>query len=52
MKGLVVNCKTGETKTIDDGQPFPQFLPPIELTIVDLVDLKRLIEYAKTQEWI
>jgi len=28
VKGLIVNCKIGEVKEIDDGLPFPDYPPP------------------------
>jgi len=36
MRGIIVNCKTGKTETIDDGLPMPDIVPDVELTGIDL----------------
>lgn len=44
MRGIVVNCKTGKTKVVDDGKPMPP--PPQDLPAVE-VDLAVVSEKLK-----
>jgi len=52
MKGIIVNCESGEVKLVEDDMPFPKFPPYIEPERINLEDLKKLVKYAKTQGWI
>ena len=47
MKGIVVDCETGKTEEVDDGEPFPEYLIQKELTEVDLREVKKLLDYFK-----
>jgi hypothetical protein len=44
MRGVVVNCKTGEVKEIDDGLPAPEPPPYIEPISVDLAVLAQKLK--------
>jgi len=46
MKGIIVDCKTGEIREIDDGLPMPEYIPIPEPKGIDLaVVAQRLKEF-------
>ena len=47
MKGIVVDCETGKTEEVDDGEPFPECPIREERTGVDLREVKKLLDYFK-----
>jgi len=51
MKGIRFDVQTKRREEIDDGLPNP---PPSleEVVEVDLKDLKRLLDYARSMGWI
>jgi len=51
MKGIRYNIKTKEIEKVDNGSPLPTLLPVEEIG-VDLKELKKLLEYAKSMGWI
>lgn len=44
MRGIIVNCKTGKTDTIDDGLPMPDMVPDVELTGINLVEASQKLQ--------
>lgn len=54
MKGLIVDCKKGDTKEMDDGLPGPAVLPFPELQGLDLAQtaqkLKELDELIRRHQ--
>jgi hypothetical protein len=44
MKGIIVDCKTGEVKEIDDGLPAPEPPPYIEPIRIDLAVLAQKLK--------
>jgi len=51
MKGIKFDVWTKRGEEIDDGLPNPPHLP-IELVEVDLKELKKLLDYARSMGWI
>lgn len=51
MKGVKLDCKTGKIEQVDDGLPLPS-ITPAEPETVNLSELKKLLNYAKAQNWI
>jgi hypothetical protein len=52
LKGIKINCKTGEIENVEDGLPFPDYLPYQELPKIDLEEVEKLLDYAKSKKWI
>jgi hypothetical protein len=44
MKGLIVNCKTGEIKKIDDGLPMPKSASIPEPEFIDLAVIAKKLD--------
>jgi len=52
MKGVKYDVRTKKAEYVDDGLPFPSF-PPLDGKVeVDLSDIKKIIDFAKSQGWI
>ena len=44
MKGIVIDCKTGKMKEVNDGLPMPEFLPYTEPEGIDLVEVAQKLK--------
>lgn len=44
MKGIVVNCKTGKVRKVDDGLPFPETPLEPEKEGVDLDKVSKMLK--------
>jgi len=51
VKKVIFNAKTGKIKEVEEEMEFSPQSEEEEVS-VDLKDLKKLVEYAKSQGWI
>jgi len=52
VKVLKSDVKTGKSKVVEKDIKLPKFEPMEKSVVVDLRDLEKLLEYAKSKGWI